>query len=136
MPIVIPPNKLESTTRALVYLCLGVLGCWVILDPPNPIEGSIGWLTFVWGSCLLVSFAASVGAFFRRYRVEYMGLPLSITGSVIYTWTLWALVDDQPAVIPYALAISALSVSLITRLMTLHRLVMAWKEGPWIGSKQ
>lgn len=134
MPVIIPPTKLESIFRALAYMLLAAAGVWVLIAPPLTIQGYLGWLTTVWGCCLLTAFIASLAAFKRRYRVEYMALPLTVTGVIIYSYTLWMLVPETPTRAPQALIVTAMVAVLIIRLISLHRLVTAWKEGPWIGS--
>lgn len=135
MPIIIPPTRAESVCRALAYFLLGCAGVWVLASPPTTIQGQLGWLTAVWGACLITAFVASVAAFKRRYRVEYMALPLTVTGVLIYACTLWMLVPDTLTRAPQALIVTAMATALLARLVSLHRLVTAWKEGPWIGSE-
>lgn len=107
-----------------------------MVAPPVTIQGSIGWLAYVWGGCLVAAFIACVAAFKRRYRVEYMALPLTVTGVLVYAYTVWMLVPGTLTRAPQALIITAMAVVLLVRLVSLHRLVTAWKEGPWIGSAQ
>lgn len=137
MPIIIPPGKSEAVFRSLCYLALGVAGVWVLLDPPSTVEGTIGVvLTFVWGACMLSAFIGSVASLRRRYRVEYMSLPLTIAGVAIYAYTIWLQVADLSTRGPQALIVTAIAFCLAGRFTTLHRLVYSWKGGPWTGSAQ
>lgn len=136
MPTILPPTKRESVVRSIGYFILGIAGIWVLVSPPTDIQGHLGWLTYAWGICLITAFVASFGSYRRRYRIEYTALPLTLSGVIIYAYTVWALVPDAPARGPHALIISAVTCSLIVRLLTLHRLVVSWKGKPWIGSLQ
>ena len=136
MPIIIPPTRAESVCRAVAYFLLGCAGVWVLVSPPMTIQGQLGWLTWVWGACLVAAFVAAVAAFKCRYRVEYMAIPLTVTGVLIYSYTVWMLVPDTLTRAPQALIVTAMAAALLVRLVSLHRLVTAWKEGPWIGSAQ
>ena len=133
MATIIPPTKMESTFRALGYLLLGIAGVWVLFNPPETIRGHLGDLTYVWGICSLTAFIASAAAFNSRYRVEYAALPLTITGVVIYAYTVWSLVPEIATRAPQALYITAIAFILAGRLKILHRLVVSWKGKPWIG---
>lgn len=136
MATIIPPTRFESVIRALSYLCLGVAGVWVLFNPPETIQGHLGPLTYVWGICSLTAFVASVAAYKARYRVEYMALPLTISGVIVYAYTVWSLVPEVATRGPQALYISAIALILTGRLLILHKLVVSWKGKPWIGLDQ
>jgi len=137
MPIIIPPGRSEAVFRSLCYLMLGAAGVWGFFAAPVSVQGEIGGrLTIVWGASLITSLAAAVAAFMRRYRVEYMALPLVICGVAIFAYTIWAQVPRVPTMGAFALVGTAVTCALLGRLVTLHRLVYSWKGGPWTGSAQ
>lgn len=136
MPVILPPSRTEMYVRTLTYFLLGCAGLWVLLDPPTTIQGQIGWLTYLWGTCLMFAFISAYGGFRKRYRIEYMALPLSLTGVLVYAYTLWVIVPETTTRGPQALIITAVSTMILLRLLTLHRIVISWKEKPWIGSQQ
>lgn len=134
MATILPPTKTESTLRSIGYFFLGSAGLWILINPPTTIQGHLGWLTYVWGVCTLTAYVASLASYKKRYRVEYMALPLTLTGMLIYGYTVWSIVPEVTTRGPQALVISAMFVVLAVRFLTLHRLVVSWKGKPWIGS--
>lgn len=135
MPTIVPPTKTESVFRSLGYFLLGCAGVWILIHPPI-IDGYLGLLTYAWGSSLIAAFIASVASYKRRYRIEYMALPLTIIGVMIYAFTIWVIVPEFPHRGPQALMLTAIFCTLVVRITTLHRLVVSWKGKPWIGSLQ
>lgn len=136
MPVIIPPTRVETIVRSIGYSMLGLSGIWVIFNPPNTIQGEIGSLTLTWGVCMISAFICAVAGYLRRYRVEYVALPMTITGVTIYAYTVWSLVPGSITRGPQALIVSVVACMLLVRLLTLHRLVISWKGNPWIGSQR
>lgn len=133
MAIVLPPTKAEMVTRFITYTLLGVAGIVVLLFPPTTIEQHLGILTRFWGVCLIVSFVAAFSSVRRRYRIEFAALPLTIIGAIIYAYTIWILVPDTITRMPQAIIVTALVSTLVTRFITLRRLVNSWKGKDWTG---
>lgn len=136
MPIILPPSRLEVITRATTYYLLGCAGVLVLVFPPMSIERHLGFLTQFWGVCLIVSFVAALSSLKRRYRMEFTALPLTIVGTLIYAVTVWVIVPGTITRIPQAVILTAMVMMLITRYVTLHRLVNSWKGKGWTGLSQ
>ena len=118
-----PPTRGEALIRALMYAFMSASGTWVLVTPPVTIEGIIGTAsTIAWGALLVFSAVAAVSSWLGRWRVEYAVLPLLIAGLAIYALAVWT---DVPSTItrgPQACILTAFTMGLGTRLMTLHRL--------------
>lgn len=134
MPVIIPASGIEAVIRTLGYFLLGTAGLWVMFKPPVSIEGEIGKLTYLWGICLVTSFISAYGSLKRRYRVEFAALPLTLTGVLIYAYTIWVIVPGTITRGPQALIVTVVACMLLIRLLTLRRIVVSWKGQPWIGS--
>lgn len=133
MPTIIPSSRMEKWARTFSYFLLGTAGVLVLIFPPVSIEREIGFLTQFWGACMIVSYLAAISAFTRRYRLEYVALPLTIVGAVIYAATVWVIVPGTITRIPQAVILTSMSAMLFTRFFALHHLVNSWKGKSWTG---
>lgn len=133
MAVVLPPTKMETAARFITYILLGTAGLVVLIFPPTSIEQRLGILTQFWGICLLIAFIAAFSSVKRRYRIEFSALPLTIIGATIYACTIWVLVPETITRMPQAIIVTALVTTLVTRFITLHRLVNSWRGKDWTG---
>lgn len=109
--------RLMTAFHIAAYICIGFLGVSVILEPPNSITGSIGWLAYLWGIFSAIGgLTAAIACPLGKWDVEKPALILCLTGIVIYTLTAFGLhFSSDGNRVPQALALSALALHLAGR---------------------
>lgn len=138
MPTITPPTTLQRVLRGIGYLCIGASGVWVAVLAPDLMRNSLGvTLALIWCVCLLAALPAAAAAFMGRYRGEYIALPWFTFAIVVATAFVWVRVGFSPDIlVPRALMLTALCMSLGVRYAGLHKLVGLRKEGPrWTRSR-
>lgn len=96
------------------YVCVGGLGVSVVVEPPNSITGSIGWLAYIWGVfSILGGIGGAIACLKGNWDAEKVAVILCITGIAIYALTVFGLhFSGTGNRIPQALALAALVMNL------------------------
>lgn len=124
MPTVSPPSLAERITRGGGYVCVGMGGVWVMLNPPETLGSALGyWLMWLWIGLMMTAIPCGIAAFLGRFRNEYVFLPFFVAALIIANWNLWSRVIETPDLGARAWTISGLILTLIARWFTLRRLV-------------
>ena len=134
MPILHPPSKGEQWARALGYLFTAAVGAYSLFFPsPLVIENKLGMVAVIWSLFTLTAIPAALAAWFGRYRIEAVLLPLFGSALLVAVVNAWFnTVPDDPTAFPRVCISSALICAFTVRWIQLHRVM---KVEPWITTE-
>ncbi|GAA4916044.1 hypothetical protein [Nesterenkonia rhizosphaerae] len=108
-----------TVTYAGAYVVVALAGLTVVLNPPNTIEGSAGWMVHLWGWFSLVGATFAARACVQgKWMVEKPFLILCLGGLGVYAVTqfMLALAADTGNRWPISLIVAALILLFLGRL--------------------